>query len=90
MADSLIYPPHPTLTSDVIGADLRAVLDHGVMSVSSSSNRLSETHYWICTRAVLNAFVEELEQSDGADTFYFTTFTSREAWTQSKGDAPLP
>ena len=30
-----------------------------------------------------------LEQSDGADTFYFTPFTSGDAWTQSKGDAYL-
>ena len=81
MANYLIYPMHPTLTSDVIGANLRAVIDHGVMSVSSSSNPLSKTHYWICTQAVLDAFVVELKQSNGADRFYFTPFTSREAWT---------
>ena len=89
MTNSTTYPMHPILTSDVIGADLRAAIDHGVMSVSSSSNPLSETHYWICTLAIIDAFVVELEQFDGADMFYFTPFTSMDPWTQSSRGAPL-
>ena len=85
----LSHLSHPS--SGIIGVNLMVALDHGVMSVSSSSNPdpLSKTHYWICRQAILNAFVVELKQSDGTDMFYFTPFTSREAWIQSKGGAPL-
>ena len=31
----------------------------------------------------------ELDQSDGADIFYFTSFTSRDVWTQLRGGVPL-
>jgi len=87
MPSSPEYPPHPTLRSDVAFKNSDAV-DHGTLSVSSSTDPSVEHHWWIETRAVLASF--ELDRrAAGLNTFLWTPFTSRGAWDQYCPEAPI-
>ena len=80
------YPPHPTLQTDAPFGSSH--INHGVLSVSSSTDRSREQHLWITDRKALPSF-EINRRDDGFDTFHWTPFSSMQAWEQYRPHAPI-
>ena len=79
------FQPHPQLQSDV---PFQEGVDHGIMSVSSSSDPSQDVHYWVTNLLVLKAFHADCLAADN-DTFYSTPFSSKNLWDHGRPQYPI-